>query len=125
MKLRPVNYQMDVVGLSKKFGETRDNDETMRTAIAEKQSMWWTGFIAQEVEAAAKHANFVFSGVDKPRNEFGVYGLRYAEFVVPLVKAVQEQQVMIDELKKERLTNSATIMELKTRLEKLEKMLEK
>lgn len=25
-------------------------------------------------------------------------GLRYAEFTVPLVKAVQEQQVMIDQL---------------------------
>jgi cell division protein FtsB len=28
--------------------------------------------------------------VDKPQNEGGVYGLRYAEFTVPLVKAVQE-----------------------------------
>jgi hypothetical protein len=27
-----------------------------------------------------------------------LYGLRYAEFVVPLVKAVQEQQEMIREL---------------------------
>jgi len=30
-----------------------------------------------------------------------MYGLRYAEFVVPLVKAVQEQQQMIEELKKQ------------------------
>jgi hypothetical protein len=28
-----------------------------------------------------------------------MYGLRYAEFVVPLVKAVQEQQQQIEELK--------------------------
>ncbi|MEP6795816.1 MAG: hypothetical protein ABJB16_15925 [Saprospiraceae bacterium] len=27
-----------------------------------------------------------------------IMGLRYAEFTVPLVKAVQEQQVMIDQL---------------------------
>ena len=30
-----------------------------------------------------------------------LYGLRYAEFVVPLVKAMQEQQSLIDTLKKQ------------------------
>jgi len=34
--------------------------------------------------------------VDAPKNENDYYGLRYAEFVVPLVKAVQEQQNTID-----------------------------
>jgi hypothetical protein len=33
----------------------------------------------------------------KHLNKYDFYGLRYAAFVVPLVKAVQEQQVMIDE----------------------------
>ena len=36
-----------------------------------------------------------FSGVDKPKNDKDFYGLRYAEFTVPLVKAVQEQQQII------------------------------
>jgi len=49
-----------------------------------------TGFIAQEVEAAAKKVGFNFDGVDAPKNEHDLYGIRYAEFVVPLVKAVQE-----------------------------------
>jgi hypothetical protein len=49
-----------------------------------------TGFIAQEVEAAAKEIGFDFDGVVLPQNERDNYGLRYAEFVVPLVKAVQE-----------------------------------
>ena len=31
-----------------------------------------------------------FSGVDAPKNDKDIYGLRYSEFVVPLVKAVQE-----------------------------------
>ena len=53
------------------------------------------------MEKAARQSGFDFSGVDKPKNEKDFYGLRYAEFVVPLVKAVQEQQVMIDELKKQ------------------------
>ena len=44
--------------------------------------------------------NYDFSGVDKPQDESGLYGLRYAEFVVPLVKAVQELSKENDELKK-------------------------
>ena len=55
-----------------------------------------TGFIAQEVAEAAKASGFDFSGVDQPKNADDYYGLRYAEFVVPLVKAVQEQQKMIE-----------------------------
>src|SRR6185436_12026370 len=52
MKLRPVNYQMDVTNLSKKFneGQERGVSDYMKKAIAEKESMIWTGFIAQEVE---------------------------------------------------------------------------
>jgi hypothetical protein len=35
------------------------------------------------------------------QNEKDHYSLRYAEFVVPLVKAMQEQQEMIEELQNE------------------------
>jgi hypothetical protein len=59
-----------------------------------------TGFLAQEVEKAAGAINYKFSGVDKPTNAETMYGLRYAEFVPVLVKALQEQQAMIVELKK-------------------------
>jgi trimeric autotransporter adhesin len=68
----------------------------------------FSGFLAQQVEAAAKAVNYSFSGVDKPANDNSPYGIRYAEMVVPLVKAVQElkqlvdkQQDEIDQLKKE------------------------
>jgi uncharacterized protein YlxW (UPF0749 family) len=57
-----------------------------------------SGFIAQEVEAAADAVGYDFHGVDKPKNETSHYGLRYAEFVVPLVKAMQEQQELIETL---------------------------
>ncbi len=52
------------------------------------------------MEAAAKALGYDFDGVDKPKNENDHYGLRYSTFVVPLVKAVQEQQEMIAELEK-------------------------
>ena len=52
----------------------------------------------QEVEELTKRLGYDFSGVEAPDNEQDLYRLRYAEFVVPLVKAVQEQQEMISSL---------------------------
>lgn len=102
MKLRPVTYRLDINGLSKNLKENRGEEwnEQMRTAIADKEKVVYTGFVAQEVEQAAKQSGFDFSGVDKPRKEGNMYALRYAEFVVPLVKAVQEQQQIINDLMK-------------------------
>ncbi|MEO5563673.1 MAG: T9SS type A sorting domain-containing protein, partial [Chitinophagaceae bacterium] len=54
-----------------------------------------SGFLAQEVEQAAKEAGYNFDGVTKPRTKTDLYSLSYESFVVPLVKAVQEQQAMI------------------------------
>jgi hypothetical protein len=102
MKLRPVTYHLDISGASKQSKENSGmewNDQ-IKSSIEEKQKVAYTGFVAQEVEAAAKAAGYEFSGVDKPRNENGFYGLRYSEFVVPLVKAVQEQQEIINQLQK-------------------------
>ena len=64
--------------------------EQMKTAMADKEKIIQSGFIAQEVEQAAKELGYDFSGVDAPKNDKDFYGLRYAEFTVPLVKAVQE-----------------------------------
>jgi hypothetical protein len=57
--------------------------------------------LAQDVEKAAKDLNYDFSGVDAPKNDKDLYALRYAEFVVPLVKAVQELSQQNDECSKE------------------------
>jgi len=73
----------------------------------------YTGFVAQEVEAAALKAGFDFSGIDKPKNDKDHYSLRYAEFVVPLVKAMQEQQAII-------AAQNEKIEALTIRLEKIE-----
>jgi len=125
LKLRPVTYQFDVTELSKKFKEDNTDIEgkSMQRAIHEKEEMVWTGFIAQEVEKASLETGFNFSGVDKPRNEYGVYGLRYAEFVVPLVKAVQEQQQQIEELKNTNTEQQKIIDALLKRMEKIELIL--
>ena len=59
-------------------------------ARADKEKIVFSGFIAQDVEKAAQSIGYNFNGVDAPENGKGPYGLRYSEFVVPLVKAVQE-----------------------------------
>jgi hypothetical protein len=61
-----------------------------------QENIRYTGFIAQEVEKAAKDVGYDFSGVDSPQNEQSLYGLRYAEFTVPLVKAVQELNTKVE-----------------------------
>ena len=49
-----------------------------------------TDFLTQDVEAAARAVGFRFDGVHAPANARDSYGLSYAQFVVPLVRAVQE-----------------------------------
>jgi predicted RNase H-like nuclease (RuvC/YqgF family) len=80
-----------------------------------------TGFIAQEVEKAAAAAGYDFSGIIKPQSEQDHYSLSYESFVVPLVKAMQEQQKMIDDLEKRNNALQQIIMELRKRLDALEK----
>jgi len=59
-----------------------------KAAREAKEKLLYTGFIAQDVEKAAQSIGYDFSGVDV--DEVGIYGLRYSEFVMPLVKTVQE-----------------------------------
>ncbi len=105
-RLRPVTYNLNIHkqnAILKARSNKRDYDFTGKYDI-EKIRM--TGFIAQQVEQAAKATGYDFSGVVKPANNNDLYSLKYSEFVVPLVKAVQqldkskdEQQKTIDELR--------------------------
>jgi hypothetical protein len=56
-----------------------------------------SGFIAQEVEQAMKESGYDFNGLHKPVDENDNYSLALGQFVVPLVKAVQEQQAIIEQ----------------------------
>jgi hypothetical protein len=75
-----------------------------------KEKQLRTGFIAQDVEETAKSIGYDFSGVDV--DEAGIYGLRIAEFVVPLVKAVQELSAQNDRLQAQNDQMQAQISEL-------------
>ncbi|HZV44593.1 MAG TPA: tail fiber domain-containing protein, partial [Saprospiraceae bacterium] len=93
LRLRPVTYQLDIPEINRFMG-VEENEESMPVPLASTEQVR-TGFLAQEVEEAALASGFDFDGIDKPQNQHDLYGLRYAEFTVPLVKAVQEQQTQI------------------------------
>lgn len=115
-KLKPVTYNLNLDAADKIMGVNtaqalgkdlpKQYAEELLAARTAKEQVVFTGFVAQDVEKAAKGLGYDFSGVDAAKNEKDLYGLRYAEFVVPLVKAVQE-------LSKEN-------EDLKDRIEKLE-----
>ena len=96
--LRPVSY-------------IRNNDINKKTEY---------GFIAQEIETALINAGDPNNAIIS-KDDAGMYGVRYNDFISISVKAIQEQQEQIEELKKanEELQKMNAII-LK-RLEALEK----
>jgi trimeric autotransporter adhesin len=126
MKLRPVTYQLDITGISKKLNEGggKERDEFSKKSIAEKEKTVLTGFVAQEVEKAAKEAGYNFSGVDIPKNDNEFYGLRYSEFVVPLVKAVQEQQQTISSQNVKLEEQNKKMADLQKQIDELKQLIQ-
>ena len=108
LQLRPVTYNLDIDGINRMLYANRKDPLTAadQSGASSKSSIRYSGFVAQEVEAISKQLGYDFSGVDAPKNANDFYSLRYAEFVVPLVKAVQEQQKIIE-------AQNATIESLK------------
>jgi len=98
-RLQPVTYNIDLDAIDALLKVDRMEEidgeplpqelvETNRKARADRERQVQTGFVAQDVETAAKSIGYDFSGVEA--DESGIYAMRYSEFVVPLVKAVQE-----------------------------------
>ena len=83
---------------------------------AEKETR--IGFVAQDVEKAAKDCGFNFPGIDIPRNDKEVYTLRYVDFIMPMVKGMQEQQTIIENQNKKIDDLQKQIDELKALIKK-------
>src|SRR5450432_3879247 len=118
--LRPVTYTIDLAAIDRIVKPTQGQNNTplsetavnttaterpvptiMAAAFKAKEQIVYSGFVAQEVEQAAKSINYNFSGVDAAKNDKDLYSLRYADFSVPLIKAVQELALQYNDLKKE------------------------
>jgi hypothetical protein len=118
MKLKPVTYHLDI-HKQNEMVYNRGSDTLSWPSKYEIEDIMQTGFIAQEVEQAAKETNYDFSGVVVPKSDEGLYSIRYAEFVVPLVKAVQELSLSNDELKAIVNNQQRKIEELENTINKL------
>jgi hypothetical protein len=116
--LRPVTYNInrqkvdDYTGITKSEQQLAKNNPQQKFLSGPAYSAVTTGFIAQEVEQASKKINYDFSGVDAPKNDKDMYGLRYADFVVPLVKGEQELSKQNDSL-------TATVNSLQKQIDEL------
>jgi hypothetical protein len=110
-QLKPVTYNLDITGFNKFTGADehlkQNNNSLIKSnsaaatsytpdekAIQNKEKIIYTGLIAQDVEKAANNINYNFSGIHKPQNGKDNYSLDYSSFVVPLIKAVQELNLM-------------------------------
>ena len=112
-QLMPVTYHLDIkkqyeLAMNGKKDESADYPEKY-----DIEKITQTGFLAQDVETASKNVGYNFSGVEVPKNGQGLYKLRYAEFVVPLVQAVKELSAENELLKQKN-------NELESRLKALE-----
>lgn len=72
--IRPVSY-------------FRNNDESKKLEY---------GFVAQELEESLNKAGATNNGIIS-KDDAGMYGVRYNDLMAPMVKAIQEQQQMIEE----------------------------
>ena len=114
MKLKPITYNYDANAIASFKNTPEENRSRENEALMEKEVQ--SGFIAQDVEQVANEVGYNFHGVDAPKNKESSYGLRYAEFVVPLVKGMQEQQEEISKLKKKISVLENQLVLIKSRL---------
>jgi trimeric autotransporter adhesin len=101
-RLRPVNYQFKTDEfdqfLMKNMTDSAKAARIQGVDYTASMSIIHTGFLAQEVEQAAITSGYIFDGVHVPVNDDDNYSLAYSQFVVPLVKSVQELSKITDSL---------------------------
>ena len=147
MQLRPVTFRFDARAFDSRLNDQQNtvaksstgnqwqlpsSSKTMEAAYDAASGIRRSGFIAQEVEQAAKKTGYNFSGVVSPNNEQHYYSLSYDAFVVPLVKAIQEQQtIIVDQRKaiaehiKKNTEQDKKMVELQQQLDELKNIVKK
>jgi hypothetical protein len=116
-RLRPVTYNLDINAMREITGNEKTTDYPEKYDVEKiKQS----GFLAQEVEQAAKDSEYNFSGITIPKWQNELYTMSYSQFVVPLVKAVQELSQKNQSLVEKNNEQDLLIDNLLQRIEKLE-----
>lgn len=115
-RLMPVTYninkQKEAALLGYSSGEVKD-DFTLHS-----------GFIAQDVEAAAKAVGYNFEGVRQEENG-KYYTVGYTLFVMPLVQAVKELSADVEQLKLELTKRDKYLNELKDQVQHIQDSLKR
>ncbi len=101
MKLRPRKYRMNSREAYFEEGKERDFTATNDGSKAGKRPHY--GLVAQEVKEVMNELNVDFAGYLDSKVDGGedVLSLGYAEFIAPMIKAIQQQQQIIEKLQKE------------------------
>jgi hypothetical protein len=125
-KLQPVTYYFDEEKLAQysRTGILRpdrypDQDDIVKAASYSGEKQLHTGFLAQDVEKIAKELGYSFDGVHAPANDRDHYSLAYSQFIMPLVKSVQQQQTIIEKQNSEMDILKAQVAELTKVVNKL------
>ncbi|MEO6818792.1 MAG: tail fiber domain-containing protein [Ginsengibacter sp.] len=95
-KLQPVTYYFDNEKLDAFTQTGVINNDNIHPVSNTGEKEVHTGFLAQDVEKTANELGYHFDGVRAPSNDKDHYSLAYSQFIMPLVKGMQEQQVIID-----------------------------
>ncbi len=125
MGLRPVTYNLDIEKQQEiLYGFV---DTAQWQGKYDIESIRFSGFIAQEVDSLLKSLGKQFSGLYTP-DEIGgdslSYSISYEAFVVPLVKAIQEQQEILRNQEQQIASQQQRIKELKERIAQRQRQLE-
>ncbi len=129
-QLQPVSYTVNTRKLDEHVMQLmpdsiRNSRMQSDSAYGTAHHVRMTGFIAQDVEAAAKQLGFEFDGIHHPENETDHYSIAYSQFIMPLVKGMQEQQEIIDSQNAKIEIQNSNIQKLQQQLDELRSLLTK
>ena len=115
-QLKPVTYNLNIHRQNAMLYGKDKPDTANWNEKYDIEKMTMTGFLAQDVAAAADKVGYNFSGITRPVNENDLYTLRYQDFIMPMVKAIQEQQSIIE-------TQNEKIAAQEVKIERLMKLI--
>ncbi len=114
-QIRALPYGLNLVKQLKPVDYIRKNNEHKTREI---------GFIAQDIENTLKQLGYNDQGL-LSKNEEGLMGIRYNDFIPVLTKAIQEQQALIEAQQQQMQAQQQQMQTQQQEIEALKAMLEK
>lgn len=122
-KLTPITYYFNEEKLNEFTKTGIINKNIIQPASYNSEKQVRTGFLAQDVEKIVKELGYSFDGVYAPANDKDHYSLAYTQFIMPLVKSVQEQQKIIEDRNKKIDSQGEQIKKMNEKIEALARVI--